>query len=179
MAQTDNGEHNIEELREELRAQHLEQHRQLGRDLAARKPPVAFLPRSRKSALIMCIVAFLSNFTSYGLLTIVFHIGQGSDIAATNDPERILPWYLTAAVPIMALLVLALFIGIGAFVIHQFFRDKSHYGKEGLIRWAVFGAMLALLTRVSHLPESLDIAEPCLGVILLIASYLLAFKMIP
>jgi len=169
----------IENLRQELRKQHLEQYRKTIEN-PEKSPSTRFLPRSKKSALLLCIAAYLS-FLLVGVLLALITASVTGEIAGFFDrpPGPSDPGMVTA-IAAMIVLALVLQIGIGAWFIYGF-RYRWHFGKEGLIRWVAYGAILALLFYIQDLlwpsTDSYSVLEHLVKGILGLLAYLIAFGM--
>lgn len=113
------------------------------------------LKKSVKSAFILSGLTVASFNMVSAVLNILIPYLVSSDVhdivarpEALNTPGDIL-----ALVGLVVTLLLIL-TGIGAFWLYKFFGDK-YYGTRGAIRWALFGATLALLLSLPNwlIPE--------------------------
>lgn len=104
--------------------------------------------KSRKSALLLsAAVVFSFALTSAVLNILLPYLLTGDIHTIIEKPERLSqPGQALALVGILSLFLLIL-IGLGAFWLYRFF-SEVYYGPRGAARWALFGALLALLLKL-------------------------------
>jgi hypothetical protein len=104
--------------------------------------------KSRKSALLLSATAVFSFAATSAVLNILLPYLLTGDIhTIIEKPERLSqPGQALALAGILSLFLLIL-IGLGAFWLYRFF-GEVFYGPRGAARWAVFGALLAVLLKL-------------------------------
>jgi len=104
--------------------------------------------KSRKSALRLSAAAVLSFTVTSAVVNILLpYLLTGDAHTIIENPERLSqPSQVLALTGILSLFLLIL-IGLGAFWLYRFF-GEAYYGPYGVARWAVFGALLALLLKL-------------------------------
>ena len=104
--------------------------------------------KSRKSAFLLSAAAVLSFTAASAVVNIVLpYLLTGDVHTIVENPERLSqPSQALALVAILSLFLLIL-IGLGAFWLYRFF-GEAYYGLRGAARWAVFGALLAVLLKL-------------------------------
>ncbi len=142
------------------------------------------LAKSKRSAVIMGSIAVLSVIivTATSSMIRYFLLGRVAteDSAISNITGSIV---LDTIIGLMGLLlVVALQIGLASFLIYQL--DACHFGQQGAIRWAIVGAIYALVWQVGLplLPRSNllivnRIVEDCKQLLVVGLSYLIVFRL--
>ena len=160
---------NVEAVREDLRTQHMTQYQETLKHLDD-KPS---LTRSVPSAIVMCLAAFLSYVLTLIPLAAIHTLIQHG-LEGFRRPDSTLSPYATGTLIIVTILVIALGLTIGTVIIYAF-ESKSHFGREGLVRWSILGVITAVLTTLRNSPRILDLV---LAAAIPIAAYHLAFRVL-
>jgi hypothetical protein len=104
------------------------------------------LSKSKRSAIIMALVASLSRM-AVGLALAAATYPSFNEIGGSFQLDVV-----EGVIGNLALLVtlvgflFVLVIGVRAFVIYTLF-DETHFGVQGLVRWAILGALYAILVQ--------------------------------
>jgi hypothetical protein len=104
--------------------------------------------KTRKSAFLLSAAAVLSFALTSAVLNIFLpYLLTGDVRTVIENPEHLSqPGQVLALAGILSLFLLIL-IGLGAFWLYRFF-GEVYYGPRSAARWAVFGALLALLLKL-------------------------------
>ena len=144
------------------------------------------LKKSTKSAIVMSVVASLSTLLIFLFLELLRNSSTTNIFAKAQSASSV---DILSLIFIGIPLILILIVLPGAFIIHNW--SDIHFGKEGLIRWTVFGiiygglAQVSLILIPSHNSDksltSFAIEKGTslgLGLVLFSISYFLAFKLL-
>lgn len=125
------------------------------------------LNKSRKSAVILSAAGVLSFTLVSAVLNLLLpYLLTGDVRTIVEHPERLSnPADLIALVLITLVALLAL-IASAAYWLYRYF-GEAYYGGRGAARWAVFGALLALLIKLPDwlLPANLWLVKDLFWVI--------------
>jgi hypothetical protein len=104
--------------------------------------------KSRKSAFLLSAAAVFSFAATSAVVNILLSYLLTGDVRAViENPERLSqPGQLLLLAGILSLFLLIL-VGLGTFWLYRFF-GEAYYGPLGAARWALFGALLALLLKL-------------------------------
>jgi hypothetical protein len=142
------------------------------------------LKKSNRSAIIMSGIAFLSallTMWAWGL----FYFSLKTDLESESQMLSVRPQNIAIIIPAI-LIALILIVLPGAFIIHNW--NETYFGKEGAIRWGVFGIAFGCLAQTHHLIPFTDLDNSLisfaidkafnlgLGLAALYVSHFLAFK---
>jgi hypothetical protein len=136
-------------------------------------------------AILMAGVAGLSTLGTMTCWEVARLPGGLGDLAG----ERLVfsPGGILLLLAVLALLFLMLFLPF-AFVIHKW--DESHFGREGVLRWVIFGIVFGSLTQLRHfLPRGIveagygsffieQLLSLVLGFAMYSSAYYVAFKLL-
>jgi hypothetical protein len=114
------------------------------------------LKKSWKSAFLMsaaAVLAFAAVSAAANILLPYLLTGDVRVIVA--HPERLSNPGDVLALALITLIALLVLVASGAYWLSRFF-GPAYYGPRGLVRWALFGALLALLLKLPDwlLPEA-------------------------
>lgn len=139
------------------------------------------LNKSKKSALVLSCIAVLSfSITGALLYLLIPYLISGDVRVLVENPGALdSPGEIAALTAVIAALLLVL-IGIGAFWLYRFFGER-YYGGRGALRWALFGALFALLLKLPDwlLPQRLRLLGDLLRFLGLFAAFFLARWLVP
>ena len=106
----------------------------------------SMLSKSKRSAIVIAFVASLSRM-AVGLALAPFTYPSFSVIGDLFQPDGVESTLGTLALLVTLVgFLLVLVIGMRALVIYTLF-DESHFGVQGLVRWAILGALYAVLVQ--------------------------------
>lgn len=133
------------------------------------------------SAVVMSAAAVLAFSVVGALVNIGVPYWLSGDLSSiVADPDSFTtPGEIQALVEIVGFLELAMIV-LGAIWLYRFF-GESYYGGRGLARWALFGALFALLLKLPDwlLPSNWWIASLIWKFACVFPSFFLARKAIP
>ena len=139
------------------------------------------LTKSVKSAFILSAITVVSFSAMSALVTILIpYLLSGNIRVVIERPENLrTPEAWAVLVGLIAVLLLIL-TGIGAFWLYRFFGER-YYGPRGALRWALFGAIFALLLRLPDwlLPDSMNLLGYILDILDLFVAFFLARWLVP
>jgi hypothetical protein len=137
--------------------------------------------KSRKSAIQLSAAAVLSFAVTSAVVNILLPYLLTGDVQAIIErPDRLSqPGQVLALVGILNIFILIL-IGLGAFWLYRFF-GEGYYGPHGAARWALFGALLALLLKLPDwlLPESLWLLRDAIWILSPFIAFFIARWLVP
>jgi len=137
--------------------------------------------KTRKSALLLSAAAVISFAATSAVLNILLPYLLTGDVRTVIEyPERLTqPGQFLALVGILSLFLLIL-IGLGAFWLYRFF-GEAYYGPRSAARWAVFGALLALLLQLPNWlpPDSLRLVKYAVWILSPFIAFFLARRLLP
>jgi hypothetical protein len=138
----------------------------------------SMLSKSKRSAIIMALVASLSRMT-VGLALAVVTYPSSNEIAGLFQLDVVegVIGNLALLITLVGFLLL-LVIGVRAFVIYML--DETHFGVQGLVRWAILGALYAILVQCYawFSPPALQskFVEDLVEFVILVLCYWLVFR---
>ncbi|MBI5297037.1 MAG: hypothetical protein HY869_16280 [Chloroflexi bacterium] len=142
-------------------------------------------PNKSRRAILMAGVAGLSTLGTMACWEAARLPGGLGELAGERLEFSL--WQVLGLLAVVALLCLMLFLPF-AFVIHNW--DESHFGREGALRWVLFGIVLGSLAQLRHfvpwggvkagfgsffLEQLLSLA---LGFAMYSSAYFVAFKLV-
>lgn len=139
------------------------------------------LVKSRKSAILLSAFGVISfAFTSAVLNILLPYLLTGDVHVIIAQPERLQqPGELLALVGILGFFLMLL-IALAAFWLYRFF-GEAYYGPRGAARWALFGALLALLLKLPDwlLPDSMSLVREILWILSAFIAFFIARWLVP
>lgn len=139
------------------------------------------LNKSRKSAVILSAVGVLSFSAVSAVLNLLLpYLLTGDLQVIVEHPERLsnpADWLALALITLFALLAL---IASAAYWLYRYF-GEAYYGPLGAARWALFGALLALLIKLPDwlLPANLWLIKDIFWVISPFLAFFAARALLP
>ncbi|MBN1148023.1 MAG: hypothetical protein JXA78_12265 [Anaerolineales bacterium] len=139
------------------------------------------LTKSVKSAIILSAITVISFSMSGAMVNMLIPYLTSGDICVVIESPQDLqsPGDVIALIGLVAGLLLIL-TGISAFWLYRFFGER-YYGARGALRWAVFGAIFALLLWLPDwlFPESLRFLGHQLRFLGVLVAFFVARWLIP
>ncbi len=139
------------------------------------------LGKSKLSALVLsAIIAVVYAAVTAAVDILLPYLLTGDIHRIVEHPERLAGAGAILTLAAFILLLLALLIGIGAYALYRFF-GEAYYGRRGALRWALFGAFLALLTSLPAiwLPARLSLLKNFWDFLSVFLAFFLARRLVP
>jgi hypothetical protein len=139
------------------------------------------LSKSLKSAILLSLIGVLSFALTSAVLNLLLpYLLTGDLRLIIAQPERLQqPGELFVLVGILGFFLLLL-VALAAFWLYRFF-GEAYYGPRGAARWAIFGALLALLLKLPDwlVPEGLGFIRDILWILSAFIAFFVARWLVP
>jgi hypothetical protein len=139
------------------------------------------LSKSVKGAVLLSAIGVLAFALTSAVLNLLLpYLLTGDVHAVIAQPERLQqPGDLLVLAGILIFFLLLL-IALMAFWLYRFF-GQAYYGPRGAIRWALFGALLALLLKLPDwlAPEGLGFIRDILWILSAFIAFFIARWLVP
>lgn len=139
------------------------------------------LNKSRKSAVILAAIGVLSFTAVSALLNILLPYLLSGDLRViVEHPERLRNPADLLALTLISLFALLALIASTAYWLYHYF-GEAYYGLRGAARWALFGALLALLLKLPDwlLPESWQLVKYILWIFSAFIAFFVSRRLLP
>ena len=139
------------------------------------------LSKSPKGAILLSAIGVIAFALTSAVLNLLLpYLLTGDVHVIIAQPERLRqPGELLVLVGILGFFLLLL-IALAAFWLYRFF-GEAYYGPRGAVRWALFGALLALLLKLPDwlIPEGLRFIRDILWILSAFIAFFLARWLVP
>lgn len=139
------------------------------------------LNKSKQSAVLLSTAAVLSFTAASALVNLLLpYLLTGDVRAIVEQPERLTSREDVLALALITLITLLGLVAIGAYWLYRFF-GQAYYGPRSALRWALFGALLALLIKLPDwlLKESLWLVKYAIWVLSPFIAFFVARWLVP
>jgi hypothetical protein len=139
------------------------------------------LKKSWRSAFLMSAAAVLSFTAVSAAVNILLPYLLTRDAQViVNDPKRLSDPGDLLALALILLAALMFLVTLGAYWLYRFF-GPAYFGLRGLVRWALFGALLALLLKLPDWlpPESWWLVKSVIWVLSAFIAFFVARWLVP
>ena len=139
------------------------------------------LNKSKKNAVILsCTIVFSFALSSALVNLLLPYLLTGNLRVIIENPENLNTPADYLSLVVLLVVVLGGLIAIGAYWLYKFF-GEAYYGNKGILRWALFGVLFALLIKTPDwfLGERLPIIKNLLEFLSLFAAFFLARWIVP
>lgn len=137
--------------------------------------------KTPRNALLLSAAAVLSFAAVSAAVNILLpYLLTGDVRTVIADPERLgQPGQALALIAVIGVFLLIL-IALGAYWLYRFF-GEAYYGWRGAARWALFGALLALIIKLPDwvLPARLWLVKDVIWVLSAFIAFFIARGLIP
>lgn len=137
--------------------------------------------KSKKSAVILSSTIVFSFAITSALVNILLpYLLTGNLRVIIENPENLSDASDFLSLGILLIVVMGGLIAIGAYWLYKFF-GEAYYGAKGIIRWALFGALFALLIKAPDwfLGDRLPVIRNLIQFLGLFAAFFLARWIVP
>lgn len=139
------------------------------------------LLKSWKGAFLMSAVAVLSFTAASAVMNILLpYLLTGDVRVIIENPERLSNPGDVLTLALILLIAFLFLIALGAYWLYRFF-GPAYYGPRGAARWALFGALLAVLLKLPDwlLPNDWLLAKYAIWILSAFIAFFLARWLVP
>jgi hypothetical protein len=139
------------------------------------------LLKSWKGAFLMSAVAALSFTAASAVMNILLpYLLTGDVRVIIENPERLSNPGDVLTLALILLIAFLFLIALGAYWLYRFF-GPAYYGPRGAARWALFGALLAVLLKLPDwlLPNDWLLAKYAIWILSAFIAFFLARWLVP
>jgi hypothetical protein len=137
--------------------------------------------KSWKGAFLMSAVAALSFTAASAVMNILLpYLLTGDVRVIIENPERLSNPGDVLTLALILLIAFLLLIALGAYWLYRFF-GPAYYGPRGAARWALFGALLAVLLKLPDwlLPNDWLLVKYALWILSAFIAFFIARWLVP